>query len=564
MNKGINEYLAPLLRWWWLILVTTFIAGVTSFFIARPLPPIYQARTTLVVGNSIFSLNPGGAELDSSRRLAEFYAALANRETLRDATKDALGLTELPEYSVRSVSDTPFIEISVIDGDPLRAQVVANELATQLILQSPINTLEANQSRQSFVNQQLNELQEDIVRTKNAIAAKQLELSKLERAVEIASVEDQINTLENKLTILQSNYATLLGTTQQGSVNTLSIIEPAYIPTRPIGPNKPLIIIISLLAGFILGSGAALWIEFLDDTLKSSEEVARVLQLPVIGSIPEIPKEGGRWAFVDEQPRSPIADAFRALRTNLEFVRMDRSMKDIRSIKTILVTSPGVAEGKSTMATNLGLIISKLEKKVVLVDADLRKPALSRGLGLEGLQGWSDLYLDNFSISEALQPWQSENIHVIPAGTIPPNSTELLDSSKTNQLLIGLKEKADVIIVDSPPFIISDASVLASKVDGVLLVVRLGVTRRGALQAMKEQIQRVGTPVLGVVVNYIDTKSSYYSNMYSGYQKAYYLPDGGAAKEGDSSNGGSPVVVKKKSRRLPKITAFGLNRTSKD
>ena len=204
-------------------------------------------------------------------------------KTVQNATMESLGLAELPEYEAASVTDSPFIEILVTDISPMRAQAVANELARQLIEQSPTNLETGDQDRLQFIEEQLDVFQQDIITTQEEIAQKQIELTSLESAVKIADVRAEIDALTTKLTILQTNYINLFSNTQQGATNTLSVIESANLPTEPIGPNKILIIGLAAIAGLILGVGVAYWIEFLDDTVRDEEEIIRLLQTPCFG-----------------------------------------------------------------------------------------------------------------------------------------------------------------------------------------------------------------------------------------------------------------------------------------
>ncbi|HET6446229.1 MAG TPA: hypothetical protein VFI27_16805, partial [candidate division Zixibacteria bacterium] len=232
----LKDYIAPLRKWWWLIVAAGLVAGLASFYAASQQPSLYQARTTLMIGRAIDNPNPSGNEFWLTQQLAQTYAEIASREPVRVASMDALGMTWLPEYSVRAVPDTQLIEIGVTDSDALRAEAVANQLASQLIQQSPTNVEQDERSRQSFINTQLDNLELNITATEDEIASFRDELASVFSASQIASAQSQITALQAKLNSLQSNYANLLANSRQGAINTLNIIEPATVSN--VGLNK--------------------------------------------------------------------------------------------------------------------------------------------------------------------------------------------------------------------------------------------------------------------------------------------------------------------------------------
>jgi len=511
------EYFTPLLKWWWLLVVAVVIATSSAYLFARDLPPVYNARTTLMIGRTFMDPNPSSTELGLSQQLTQAYADIAQREPVRDATKKALGLANLPKYEAGPIPGTPFLEISVTHTNPQLAQAVAAELANQLLLRSPTNLQQDEQSRQQFVDQQISKIEADIKQTEADIARNQDALGNMNSAVDIAKTQDEIKALETKLSSLQSIYASMLSNTQQGALNTLSILEPAALPTTPIGPNKILIISMAAISGFLLAVGAAYLIEFMDDSFRSSEEVARVLNLSILGRIPTLPKGKNSGVYVVEQPLSPLADAFRTLRANLKYSQVDKPLK------TILVTSPDASEGKSTVASNLAAVLAQGEKKTVLLDADLRRPSLHNILEIENQPGLSDFFRDGLDISEIMKTREKINVPLITAGDPPPNPSELLGSKKMDQFLKDLGAEFEIIVIDGAPFIVADALMLAAKVDGVLIVIRPGITRKAVARAMLEGLNQVGANVVGVILNRLPAHTGNY--YYPGYAKYYKSED---------------------------------------
>jgi polysaccharide biosynthesis transport protein len=215
--------------------------------------------------------------------------------------------------------------------------------------------------------------------------------------------------------------------------------------------------------------------------------------------------------YTYEYPFSVVAESFRSLRTNLEFSAVDKP------IKTILVASPGVAEGKSTVASNLAFSIAQSDKKVILVGADMREPTLHSILDVNNKLGLSDVFRGSVTIEEALQPLANGQVHVLSSGSIPPNPTELLGSTTMNRILEELSRLADYVVIDSSPFIVADAAVMAAKVDGVLIVVRPEYSRKELVTGMKTQLERSGGRVIGVVLNGVSPKNDVYSSYYGRY-----------------------------------------------
>ena len=538
----LRTYFRPLIKWWWLLLAAALVAAVSSFVVLRRQPLLFQSRATLVVGRTVYEANPSGGDFNLNQQLAAFYADLAMREPVRDATLKALGLEWLPDYTVRTLPNSLLIEILVSDTDPNRAQLVANELAMQLINQTPTSNSRSG-VRQQFIENQLNLFEADITKSQDEIDKKQLSLGSMTSARLIAQTQNEIAALEQKLSSLRSDYAALLASSDRGAGNTLTIIEPAGLPSKPTGPNTLTMVMLSAVVALAIAAAAAYLIEYLDDTLKSPEEINRLLELPVIGFITEVEKGKTLEGYLTNQPRSGVAEAFRSLRTDLEFSGVDQPLQ------TIYITSSEMESGKTSIAVNLAIVIAQSGKRVILVDADMRRPSVHRLLGLTNQRGLSDVFRGNLDIYNATTPYKEGNIFVVTSGTPPPNPSELLSSKKMDQILESLKKVADIIVVDGPPFLVTDATILATKVDGALLVVRYGFTRKnGALNAAK-QLKRAGARTIGVVLNRIPrTSGAGYGYGSYHYYPGYYL-DEEEAKAGPDESTDKPKNSRKSSRK---------------
>jgi non-specific protein-tyrosine kinase len=453
-----KRYVIPSRRWWWLLVAATLIAALSSFLATLRQPPIYQTLTTLMIGQVIADPNPTTGEFTLSQQLAENYAEIANREPVRIATMQALDMTWLPDYLATALPNGQFIEIVVTDTSPGRAQAVANELANQLIARSPTGDQSEELERQAFIQDQLDNLQLQITTTEDEIVQLRGALGEMDSARQIADTQFQINALEAKLSDLQTIYSDLLANTQSGAINTISVIETAYLPSRPIGPNKTLIILLSAAVGLSLAIGAAYVLDYLDDTVKSPEDVEQLTNAPIIGHLTELDIENVGALYVADNPRHPSVEEIRTLRANLDFASVDQPLK------TLFVSSTEMEDGKTSVAANLAVVMSQAEKDVILLDADLRRPNVHNYFGLTNNYGLSDVFRGKLTLNEVIKDWTGGSVSVITAGDPPPNPAELLGSKKMAEVLQALESRADIVIIDGPPFIIADAPILASKV----------------------------------------------------------------------------------------------------
>jgi capsular exopolysaccharide synthesis family protein len=516
----LTKYLFPLRKWWWLIAASTAVAIIFSLLTSLRQPTFYQARTTLMIGTTITDPNPSTNELFLGQQLAAAYADIANREILLNATKNALGMNRLPQYIARALPNTQFIEITVKDTDPERAQKVANELAAQLILLNPISAQPEERGRQAFIYQRLNELEAQIKETEAEIDKLQEELAGTFSAQQINEKQDQISSLQSKLNAIENNYGLLLSNTQQGAINTLTIIETAEVPSTPIGPRKGLTILLAAAVGFVLAACEAYLLEYLDDTLKTPDEVIRLFSAPIIGRIFEQASGMDENELYDSGNLDhPITEQVRALRTAIDF------SETTQPLKIILVTSPDVGDGKTSVAVNLALSIAQRNKNVFLLDADMRKPRIHKLFNLVKEKGLADLGFapDVFDWKNRIK--KVREVTVLTAGNTPLDPAEILSSKKTDRLLSELKDAYDVVIIDGPPLFIPDTMILATKVDGILMVVRPSHTRRSMAKAAVENIKLVGARVFGIVLNRIPLRGADYyageSYLYTYYQSNY-------------------------------------------
>jgi len=291
-------------------------------------------------------------------------------------------------------------------------------------------------------------------------------------------------------------------------------IKPASVPGYPTSPRKTTNAVVGLMGGGLAGLLAAFLRTTLDVRIRGTRDLEDITTIPILGGISNDPHVIRRPLIVREEPRSPRAEAFRALRTNLRFV----GLADGR--RTFVTTSAMPAEGKSTTTANLAITLAEGGHSVALIDADLRRPRMAELMGIEGAAGLSDLLIGSAELDDVLQPWGRGRLTVLPAGSIPPNPSELLGSAGMKAVIDELSARFDYVLIDTPPVLpVTDAAVLGALTSGVVLVVAANKSSRLHVKAALTNLDRVGATVLGSIVTMLpanaygySTYSTYYGN----------------------------------------------------
>jgi non-specific protein-tyrosine kinase len=313
---------------------------------------------------------------------------------------------------------------------------------------------------------------------------------------------------------------------QTGVANVkLSVVKAADLPAVPVVPNTKLNLALGILVGLALGIGLAVAREVLDTRVRNPEELEETFHLATLSVIGFDPGAKAKPLIVHDDPRSIRSEAFRRLRTNLQFVDVDKRPR------SIVITSAVPGEGKSTLTCNLAISLADAGIDVVLIDGDLRRPAIADYLGLEGAVGLTNVLVGQVELDDALQPWgASGRLRVLTSGMLPPNPSELLGSRQMSDLVELLHGDA-LVLIDAPPLLpVTDAAVLAAEASGALLVVRAKSTRRDQLTGALESLRSVNAHVLGAVLNMAPTKGpdaySYGYGYYGKYAARTDLPSG--------------------------------------
>lgn len=281
----------------------------------------------------------------------------------------------------------------------------------------------------------------------------------------------------------------------------LTRVQDASVPFTPVSPNIPLNLALGALVGLALALAVAVLREVLDTRVRNERDIELITDIPILGGIGFDPKAATRPLIVQTDPKSPRAESFRTLRTNLQFVDVESTSR------TFVVTSSVEREGKSTTSANLAIAMADAGSRVLLVDADLRRPKVAGYMGLEGAVGLTDVLIGRAVLTDVVQPWGTGRLFVLPAGTIPPNPSELLQSQGMQKLIEFFQSEFDVVIFDTPPLLpVTDAAILAKKVGGVILVIAAGHAHKAQVRGALDALRNVEVVPSGVVLTMLPEK----------------------------------------------------------
>lgn len=296
-----------------------------------------------------------------------------------------------------------------------------------------------------------------------------------------------------------------------------TIVDPADLSTSPVSPKPARNIALGLLLGLIIGAAVAVLRELLDTSVKTPDDLLSATDAPVLGGITFDPSARQTPLVTSLEPHAPRVEAFRVLRTNLQFVEVDNPDK------VFVVTSAVPEEGKSTTSVNLAITMAQAGHRTLLIEGDLRRPKATASLGLDYAVGVTTVLLGKVTLDDAIQKHPDSDLDVLASGTIPPNPAELLQSNAMADLLKQIRDRYDMVIIDAPPLLpVTDAALLASQADGALLVVRYGKTTKDQLAQAVGRLHQVDATPIGVVLNMVPNKrrSSAYGYGY-GYGYGY-------------------------------------------
>jgi capsular exopolysaccharide synthesis family protein len=519
----LRDYLNVIRARKWIIIQAVIIVTLTAVVVSLFQAPTYQGEARVLIsdrdaGAAIFGTALGDLSAQPERGL-QTQVQLMQLRPLAETVVRKLGLQESPEslllrVTVTGIGQTNVVTIVATDGDPKRAAEIANAMGDAYVEWSKQSKRESIKSAADEVQTRLDDARTQILELGRKISAqgKSDELS-----AELTIATGLYTTLAEKLETLLVNEQLEIGA---GRVVSAAVADPVAVSPKPVRNGA-----LGLAVGLMFGLGMAFLLEYLDNTIKSTDEAEKLYGAPVLGHIPEEYFEKGekRRLSIVQHPGSPAAESYRVLRNSLDFVNFQHD------IQVLLVTSSAPGEGKSTVAANLAAGLSQAGKKVVLVNSDFRRPTTDQFFNINNIIGLSDVLTGSNSLKSALQRPGDEQLLVLSSGKMPPNPSELLGSQKMADLIESLKEWADWVVVDSPPLLaVADAAAIARWADGVLMVTRGGVSTREAARKGREMLEKVGARIIGVAVWGLEETAGgkgygyYYDGLYGGYNGGYY------------------------------------------
>lgn len=541
----LKVYVRIIWQWSWLIILCTIVAGAIAYVVSSLSVPIYQASTTILINQA---RNPTSSadyqDLMTSERMASTYAQLIKRDSLLVKVATQLGVDEpvfkqsVTGINVTTVRDTQLLKLDVEGTSPQLVAAVAYTLP--LVFIGEIREVQGERfaGARSGLQSQLQDLSNQIEQTQVAID-KLADSHTAEEGVELGRLRFQLNQYQTRYSSLLQSMGNLQLTELQ-SIDTISVVEQPKVPTTPIRPRVFMNTLLAAVVGAMLALGLIFLIEYLDDRIKTPQDLASILDAPLLGSIArmqakrrkrnkdDLGTEMEESLITALQPRHPITEAYRGLRTNLQFSSVDQALT------SLIVTSASPGEGKTTTAANLAIVMAQSGRSVLLIDADLRKPRQYQVFGVPQSPGLTEALVNSDSAPTAyMRATTVPNLSILTSGKIPPNPAELLGSQRMHQLIQQLHEHVDLIIFDVPPVLpVTDAQVLAPQVNGILMVIDSEQTERAKFARAVESLLHTNARILGTVLNRLarSARGYYYYNEYS----TYYASD--AAKGGRFDN----------------------------
>lgn len=495
----------------WVVIQAVIIVTLTALVVSLLQPKTYEGTAIVLISEKGSAASIFGDLLPQPERSMQTQVQLMQIRPIAEAAIKTLGLQVAPDellntVTVAAMDQTNLVKITVTGTDPKQAALIANTIADEYVISARDAQRASLADAADEVQKRLDQAESDILElgTRVSKSGKSDQL-----AAELQIATGTYTTMAEKLEQLRIN--------QQLESGPGRVVSPAVVKLDAVSPKPMDDGVLGLAIGLVLGLGMAFLFEYLDNTIKTTEEAEKYYGAPVLGHIPQETYDTGelRRLTVQQRPGSPAAESYRVLRTSLDFVNFEQD------IKTLLIASSAPGEGKSTVSANLAFALAQTGAKVVLVNCDFRRPVTDQFFAVNNALGLSDVLLGKSSLKAALQRPFDQNLMVLTAGKMPPNPSELLGSAKMEALTKNLTDWADWVIVDSPPLLaVSDATAFARWADGVLFVSRAGVSTRQAAKTGREMLDRVGARVLGVVVWGLESRAG--GGGYGYYQDAYY------------------------------------------
>lgn len=495
----LRQYLRVLWRRKWIVALAAAVLATAAYANAARKPELYQASASVLVERSlaenIFSpVQGGGVFVDPQRALANQIRVIQST-AMAERVEERLGYTA--GVSAGADSETDTITITSIDGDPARAAAVANAYAEEFVGYRRTAGIGDTAPAEAEIQRRIDESQARL----DALDDEILNAAPAEREDVRQRVSSERAQLQSTIFAFRQQQEQLRSAARVAGTGS-QILTEASAPNFPFEPRPKREAAQALMVGLVLGLGLAFLLDFLDDRIRSKEDVDRAAPgMAILGFIPHVGRRGrkaDRQLVTRHDPTSLAAEAYRALRTSIQFAALDRT------IGVLQFTSPAVGEGKSTTVANLAVALAQAGQRVIAVDCDLRRPRLSDFFGAHAPPyGLTSVLVGDAPLGAALIQVENEpNLRILPSGPIPPNPSELLSGARMVEVVGVLRADADIVILDSPPVLpVSDAVALAARADATVLVIRSDRSHRKQLTRALELLRQVDASTIGLVLN---------------------------------------------------------------
>ncbi|MBK9944947.1 MAG: polysaccharide biosynthesis tyrosine autokinase [Kouleothrix sp.] len=507
----LKNYFSVFQRWGWIVLLCTVLAGITSYWYSSQLPVVYQARSRYLIGPAIDNPNVTSNDLRASIQIGQTYDSLVNSRPLLQNVIDKLKLNTTPDALSAQVGGTwiettQILSIRANANEPQLAADIANAIGDELITMSPSGPGSKQVARRQEAEAQIARLQETIRATQAEIDQLANQIQQTTEATAQRGLIIRLDERRAQLAAAQRAYSDLFQLLQTSDVNKITTVEPAVADSVPIAPDTQRNVLAAVIAGLVLGLAAMMLLEYFTDVIHTPEMLRSVTGLTYLGGLARHKKLAGKdgaQLVTIAAPETLAAESFRILRTNLQIPGTDRHLP------SLLITSPSRGDGKSDVAANLAVSFARAGKKVILIDANLRRPQLAALFGIAEKTGLASLLDSRDRLPEPVAVPAVPGLSVLTAGASSPNSSEILGSQRMYELLQTCKARADMVVIDSPSLWYSDTLALAPQVDGVLLVVSSGSTGRENTVNAVESLRLVGANIIGTVLNRVKAGPAY-------------------------------------------------------
>ncbi|MDP1793732.1 MAG: polysaccharide biosynthesis tyrosine autokinase [Acidimicrobiales bacterium] len=508
-ESSVLDYARIVWRRKWLIAAAMIASVSVSLFVSARATPIYSASSRLLIASqdtSLFAIAglvaPDPAQIDTQVQVITSPAVAAavaeklgaDAAAVTGVTASGIGTTRVLDVTVRATSPAVAAEAATAYAEVYtqqrRDQAIADVVGlSQKLAEKTVET-----------KQKIQDLESQITRAQaNRASTSEIEGLRLQRDAAATTF------------VLYQQKADQAAVDASVATGGAEILVRAAAPSHPVSPQPRQSAALALALGLMLGVVAAIALDFLDDSVKTVEEVERIARnLPILGAIPTIPdwrnRDQARLMTIEDSG-SVISEAYRSMRTNVQFAGIKREARCLQ------ISSPVAAEGKTTTLANLAVTLALSGRRVTVVDCDLRRPRVHEFFGVSNEIGFTSVLLGDQPLSSALQRVVLPDgavIQMLASGPLPPNPAELLGTTRVAELIAALKAESDYVLIDAPPVLpVTDAVVLASRVDGVMLVATCKVTGRRHLNHALNSFRAADSPLIGVIVNGAPSTTSY-------------------------------------------------------